>query len=229
MHIPTCTKRNTQNHCSSGSPSNDLITSPFLCLEVDETTDVSNKEQLVICNQWVNNSLQPHEEFIGLYHVESTQSSILVHTIHDVLQRANVSITKLRGQCYDRASSMSGHKSGVATVLQSEEPRAVYTHCYRHALCLACSDAAKNCKITKDALDTSNELIKLVKNSPRHDAMLQKLKEQMLNDSPGIRVLCPTGWTVRALALHSILAHCEVLQILWDASLEVVKDTETRS
>ena len=87
---------------------------------------------------------------------------------------------------------MSGHQSGVAAVLQSEEPRAVFTHCYGHALSLTCSDAVKNCKIMKEMLDTSYELIKLVKKSPRHDAILQKLKKQMLNDSPGIRVLCPT-------------------------------------
>ena len=206
-----------------------MSSSSFLSLMVDETTDISNKEQLVVCIRWVDKKLQPHEDFIGLYHVESTQSSTLVSTIHDVLQRVNISITKLRGQCYDGASSMSGHKNGVAAVLQSEEPRAVYTHCYGHALSLACSDAVKNCKIMKDALDTSYELIKLVKKSPRRDAILQKLKEQMPNDSPGIRVLCPTRWTVRAQALHSILANYEVLQSLWDESLEIVKDTEMRS
>ena len=65
---------------------------------------------------------------------------------------------------------MSGSRGGVAAVLQREEPRAVYTHCYGHTLNLACSDAVKNCKIMKDALDTSYELIKLFKKSPRRDA-----------------------------------------------------------
>ena len=104
----------------------------------------------------------------------------------------NISITKFRGQCYDGASSKSGHRSRVAAVLQSEEPRAVFTHCYGHALSLACSDAVKNCKVMKETLDTPYELIKLVKKSPHCDAILQKLKEQMPNDSPGIRVFCPT-------------------------------------
>ena len=88
-----------------------ISSSLFLSLMVNQTTDNSNKEQLVVCIQWVDKSLQPHEEFIDLYHVESIQSSTLVSTIHNVLQRVNTSITKLRGQCYDGASSMSGHKS----------------------------------------------------------------------------------------------------------------------
>ena len=97
-------------------------------------------------------------------------------------------------------------------MLQSEEPKAVYTHCYGHALSLACM---------KEELETSHELIKLVKKSPCRDSLLQKLKEQMPNDSSGIQV--------RAQALHSILANYKVLQILWDKSLEIVKDAEMRS
>ena len=44
---------------------------------------------------------------------------------------------------------MSRSKSGVAKLVQDEEPRAVYTHCYGHALNLACSDLTKRCKLMK--------------------------------------------------------------------------------
>ena len=101
----------------------------------------------------------------------------------------NITITKFRGQCYDGTSSMSGCQSGVsgvASVLQSKAPRAVYMYCYGHPLNLACSDVVKSCKIMIDALDTSHELIKLVKKSSRHDLLLQNLKEQMPNNTPGI-------------------------------------------
>ena len=69
----------------------------------------------------------------------------------------------LRGQCYDGASAMSGSRGGVATKLQQEEPRAVYTHCYGHALNLACGDTIKKSKVMRDALDTAYEIVKLVK------------------------------------------------------------------
>ena len=42
-------------------------------------------------------------------------------------------------------------------------------------------------------------------------------------------MLCPTRWTVRAEALHSILANYEVLQSLWEESVDCVRDTEMRS
>ena len=58
----------------------------------------------------------------------------------DVLLRLNLSLSNCHGQCYDGASNMSGKRSGVATQLRKEEPRALYTHCYGHALNLAAAD-----------------------------------------------------------------------------------------
>ena len=47
--------------------------------------------------------------------------------------------------------------------------------------------------------------------------------------SPGVRVLCPTRWTVRAEALASITSNFEPLQRTWEEAVEVVQDTETKA
>ena len=104
----------------------------------------------------------------------------------------------------------------------------IYT-CYGHALSLACSDAIKGCKLMKNALDTSYKIVNLIKKSPHRDAILQKLKAEMPESSPGIRVLCPTRWTVRAQALQSIIANYEALQELWPQSMDIVRDADVRS
>ena len=72
----------------------------------------------------------------------------------DILLRLNLSVSKLRGQCFDGASVMSGTRSGLAKRIADAELRAVFTHCYGHALNLACSDAVKDCQIMKNSLDT---------------------------------------------------------------------------
>ncbi len=51
----------------------------------------------------------------------------------------------------------------------------------------------------------------------------------MASDSCGIRVLCPTRWTVKAEALNSILNNFTVLLKLWDESLDVVKDSDMKA
>ena len=193
-----------------------LHNSDFFTIMVDETTDSSNREQVVICFRWVDNSCEVHEEFVGLYLVSSIDAATLVQVIKDVLLRMNLSLNKARGQCYDGAAAMAGCRSGVAKMISDEEPRALFTHCYGHALNLACSDTVRNCDCMKDSLSTTYEIVKLIKKSPQRDARFQQLKEKQLKENltpntPGIRTLCPTRWTVKADSLQSVLDNYTVL------------------
>ena len=206
-----------------------IHSTPFFIIMVDETTDVSNREQVVICIRWVSKTFDVHEDFIGLYNVDQIDAGTLVHVIKDTLLRLNLSLTRIKGQCYDGAASMAGIRSGVAKQLLDEEPRAIYTHCYGHALNLACGDAIKQCGLIKDALDITHELIKLLKNSPRRDSCFETLKAEIAPDTPGIRTLCPTRWTIRAEALKSVVDNYEVLNQLWQECLEFVKETEMKA
>ena len=133
---------------------------------VDETTDVSNHEQATIVLRRVTDKTDMFEDFLGVYQVPSTNSSTLTKVVKDVLCRYNLSLGKLRGQCYDGASAIQGARSGVATRICEEEPRALYTHCYGHSINLAASDAIKRTKVMKHAMETAHEITKLVKYSP---------------------------------------------------------------
>ena len=46
--------------------------SHFFVLLADETTDVSNRQQLVVCIRRIDDGLQAHEHFIGLYKIDNT-------------------------------------------------------------------------------------------------------------------------------------------------------------
>ena len=102
----------------------------------DECTDCSNKEQFTVNIRWVDPHLTEHEDFIGLYQVNTIDAESLVSSIKDVLLRMNVNVADCRGQCYDGASNMSGARKGVAAIITQEESRALYTHCYA----LACPE-----------------------------------------------------------------------------------------
>ena len=94
----------------------------------DETTDVSNREQVTIMLRWVDNSdFSVHKELIGLYAVPSLVSSVLVFIIKEKLVQLNLPLSKARGQCYDGASTISGIRNGVAAQI-SEEERELYIH-----------------------------------------------------------------------------------------------------
>ena len=105
----------------------------------------------------------------------------------------------------------------------------MHTHCCGHSLNLACGDTIKTCKLLKDALDTTHEITKLIKKSPRRNTIFDRLREEMVPDVSGVRVLWPTRWTVRAKALQSDLKNYKVLMELWEESAEVVNDTEMKA
>ena len=81
-------------------------------------------------------------------------------------------------------------------------------------------DTIKNGKLTRDAMDITNEVSKVVKFLPKRNAIFDKLKEELSPDTPGFRVLCPTHWTVRAKSLQSLQDNCSVLQKLWEFVLD---------
>ena len=146
----------------------------------DEVTDSSTKEQFVVCLRWVDHNLVTHKELVGLYAADNITSETLVNSLKDVLLRMGLSVQNCRGQCYDGTNNnMVGCKSGVATQIQKKEPRAILTHCYGHSLQLAVGDMVREVRNLRDALDTTSEISKLLKYSPKRDRMFEKLKAEL--------------------------------------------------
>ena len=159
-------------HCVLRKILKDVHSSPFLSIMVDETTDKSNKEQLTLVVRWISEDLVVSGEFLGLYYLSMIDAQSIVDVMKDVFVRLEILTAKIQGQCYDGCSTMAGAKTGVAVQISELEPRAVFTHCYGHALNLAVSDTIKQSTLMRDCLDTCYEVVKLIKFSPKREAML---------------------------------------------------------
>ena len=77
----------------------------------------------------------------------------------------NLKVQHCRGQCYDGASDMTGCRNGVAKIISDDEARAIYTHCYGHALNLSVGDTIRQRQVLKAAIDVVAEISKLLKKS----------------------------------------------------------------
>ena len=108
---------------------------------------------------------------------------------------------------------MSGSKKGVASQILAEEKRAIFTHCYAHALNLAVADTIKKSKICNTALEVAFEITRLVKFSPKRNTAFDRIKEGSDEDSTGIGIkkFCYTRWTVRGDSIGSILENYNIL------------------
>ena len=98
------------------------LSGKLFSIMVDETSDISNTEQLVFCLRYVDEDLTTHEEFIRLYDMDSTTAENTTRVIQDILLRLSLQMSSCRGQCYDGAGSMAGCRAGVATTIRQQEP-----------------------------------------------------------------------------------------------------------
>ena len=124
---------------------------------------------------------------------------------------------------------MSGCRTGVATALCAKEPRALYSHCYGHALNLAIQDTVRGNSIVRYTLDTVEEMTKLIKKSPKCDIIFHNVKNDIACDSPGIRLQAPIHWTVHATALMSISENYLVLKETWVLAKQACSQSEMRA
>ena len=92
----------------------------FFSIMLDESGDVSNKEQTVFCVRWINEKLTPYEDFLGLYEMEKTDADSIVRIIKDSLLRFGFDKEKLRGQFYDGCSTMLEKKTGVSKQIKDD-------------------------------------------------------------------------------------------------------------
>ncbi|KAI0492420.1 hypothetical protein KFK09_026692 [Dendrobium nobile] len=122
---------------------NELKNNVFAVL-LDESRDISVKEQVAVALRYVDTRGCIIERFIGIVHVGDTTAPTLKLAIEHLFAKYGLSLTQLRGQGYDGASNMRGEFNGLKTLIMKENPSAYYVHCFAHQLQLALIAVAKN-------------------------------------------------------------------------------------
>ena len=112
---------------------NDIGDALFSIL-VDESCDISMKEQMEIVLCYVNKMGHVVEQFIGIEHVTSTTTLSLKTAIDNLLSKHGLSISRLQGQGYDGANNMQSELNDLKTLILKENSCAFYIHCFAHQL-----------------------------------------------------------------------------------------------
>ena len=167
----------------------------FFSICADETCDASNTEQLSFYVRWIGENFKKNESFIGLHELKNTSSDHLVYVIKNILLACNFDFNKICGQCYDKAASMSGEKTGVKTQILIENPKALWIHCLNHGLNLAVLDTVNQIKLFKNCISYSEEILILFCKSAKRAAMLKELKLEDFDFTPGVKKFARTRWT----------------------------------
>jgi hypothetical protein len=101
-------------------------------LLVDESRDVSCKEQMVVILRYVDRCGVIKERFVGLVHVAETTSSHLKSSIDSLFAKFKLSLKQVRGQGYDGTSNMRGEFNDLQSLIMRESSTTYYVHCFAH-------------------------------------------------------------------------------------------------
>lgn len=163
----------------------------FFAIIIDETSDASRKEQLSFVVRVVSDNLIPEEYFLGFYELRETSANFLFNIVKDIFARFQLDIQKLRGQCFDGASNMSGCKNGLQAKILEQEHRAIYVHCNAHNLNLVVQDAVLNVAWTRDHIGIAKEIITFVRDSPKRLTEFESIQD---SDNGALSPFCPTRY-----------------------------------
>ena len=153
----------------------------FFSILVDESRDVSIKEQMAVVLRYVNISGQVVERFIGIEQVVSTTAQSLKEAIDRLFSKHGLRMSRLRGQGYDGASNMQGEFNGLKTIILRENECAYYIHCFAHQLQLALIVVAKNhIQIESFFAIIANVVNVVGASSKRCDALREKHAEEVV-------------------------------------------------
>ncbi|KAK9993243.1 hypothetical protein SO802_022946 [Lithocarpus litseifolius] len=116
----------------------------FFSILVDESRDISVKEQMTLVLRYVNNKGIIIERFLGIVHEQG----------------------------YDRASNMQGDINGLKTLILKENKSTFYVHCFAHQLQVTLVAVAKNHINIVEFFYVVSNLITVVRGScKRRDAL----------------------------------------------------------
>ena len=123
----------------------DIKKSQYYSVIADESSGTSNKEQMSLVLRFFDKSFDVREDFLGFLHCKSGLSGkALSETLLRAISELNLDIHDCRGQGYDGAAAVSGHKRCMTAHITKENPKAIYTYCFSHRANLS---ICKTCKI----------------------------------------------------------------------------------
>ena len=185
----------------------------FLSVQVDETSDVSTKEQVSIIAR-LDKGSEIVERQLGFVDVSMNRNAAAIsQVVKDKLGQYSHIKDKLIMQTYDGASVMSGHINGVQALVRQEYPFAHFVHCAAHRLNHVLCQSASSISSVKIFFINVGAFSTFTSNAPKRKAFLTSHKVEFPN--PG-----DTRRFYRARVINVLHKNYETLLEIFDDVME---------
>jgi hypothetical protein len=200
------------------------------CIIFDSTQDYSKREASVLLVRYMeddgNGELCITERLLEVFTTGETSGAVLTDHVLADLQRLNVELEWIVGQCYDGAGNMRGRYSGMATHIQARCQKAVYIWCHAHRLNLVVNAVAVCSPDVRNTLGLLEELYVFMTGHKRNDVFRAK------QGDTGERVLqlkrvSTTRWNSSQAAVDTVLSRFSAIMQALSHLSDSKYDSET--
>ncbi len=148
----------------------------FFALQVDESTDISGKAQLLAFVRFVNDEDITENFFCCKELTETTKGVDVFNTMTSYLESLNLSWHLCVGVCTDGAPSMTGCLKGFVALVKEVNPSVASTHCFLHREALIAKTIGDD---LKGVLETAVKMVNYIKQRPLKSRIFTKICESM--------------------------------------------------
>ncbi|CAG2192260.1 Fibrinogen C domain-containing protein 1-A,Fibrinogen C domain-containing protein 1,Fibrinogen C domain-containing protein 1-B,Angiopoietin-1,Fibrinogen-like protein A,Angiopoietin-4 [Mytilus edulis] len=146
---------------------------------IDESTDISVDQNLLIYIRFLNQSLgkfEPKSCLLGVRKLrDGATADKITQEIFESLNDFNINISNMCGIATDGAAVMVGRHSGVVTRIKETVPGLLSSHCIAHRLALASGAAADSVQYLVKFQEIISSIYKYFSKSPKNMSRLDKI------------------------------------------------------
>ncbi|XP_032882331.1 uncharacterized protein LOC116976613 [Amblyraja radiata] len=199
----------------------EIAKAPFIAIEVDESTVISNTAQCSTVLRYILDS-EIKEAFKGFDKPKDRTATSVTECIFNNLDKYTCA-EKLVAQTYDGAMVMASNLNGIQAKGREKAPSALFTHCCAHKLNLVLSQSAKFIPECTGLFKTIDALASFFSHSTKQTQFLDEIMQKRIPKA------APTRWTSNSKQILTILQYHGDLCKLFDSinSNPLLWDPET--
>lgn len=211
---------------------NEMIDVPFSIM-ADETPDICNHEQMaVVFRYYIPGSQYPIERFVALERLKSADAESIFNAIDSIVKKMHLDWKNVQSICFDGASTMAGHITGVQARCKEMNRSICFVHCYAHCLNLALVSSCASHKdnpIIFDFFGTIQLIYSFIEGSPKRHEVFEELTKITDRKIKTLKSLSKTRWACRAEAVSAVYENFQIIVEAIETIISSTSDAKIRA
>lgn len=183
-------------------------------LQLDESTDVSNRAQLMAFVRFVSETKIIEQFLFCKELMTSTTGADIFQVVNTYLQEKQLTWEYCCSICTDGAAAMTGRIKGFISLAKKENPLVASIHCFLHreALMMKSTDGGPLGEVLKSVIS----MINYIKTRPVKSRLFERLCDEMGAEHKTLLLHSEIRWLSRGKMLTRVLELCNEIKLFFE-------------